>query len=94
MRETIDAIVEAGAVPISIIIVGVGSADFSAMDVLDADDKPLVSSRGKKMCRDIVQFVPFRKYERSHYTLLASEVLAEVPTQVVEWANMHGIRPN
>jgi hypothetical protein len=93
MQDTIDAIVDAGLLPISIIIVGVGSADFTAMQILDADDRPLVSSRGRKMVRDIVQFVPFRKYARQHYTVLASEVLAEVPTQLVEWANMHHIRP-
>lgn len=34
--------------PLSIIIVGVGSADFSAMDELDADEKPLYSMRYKK----------------------------------------------
>jgi hypothetical protein len=32
---------------LSIIIVGVGDADFSAMDVLDADDEPLYSKRFK-----------------------------------------------
>jgi hypothetical protein len=93
MKDTIDAIVDAGTVPLSIIIVGVGNADFAAMDVLDADDHPLVSSKGKQMVRDIVQFVPFRKFANLHYTVLASEVLAEVPKQVVDWANMHGIRP-
>jgi hypothetical protein len=92
MRATIDAIVDAGTIPLSIIIVGVGPADFTAMEVLDADDQPLVSTSGKRMVRDIVQFVPFRKFARLHYTTLAAEVLAEVPTQVVEWAMMHGIR--
>jgi len=43
--------------------VGVGSADFSAMDVLDADETPLYSKRYKKnMSADIVQFVPFREF--------------------------------
>lgn len=41
--------------PLSIVIVGVGNADFSNMDVLDADDKPLYSRTYKKyMARDIV----------------------------------------
>ena len=49
--------------PLSIIIVGVGSADFSAMDELDADEVPLYSKRfKKKMAADIVQFVPFREF--------------------------------
>jgi hypothetical protein len=39
----------------SIVIVGVGRADFGMMKELDGDDGP--SSAVKK--RDIVQFVPF-----------------------------------
>jgi len=31
---------------------------------LDADDKSLVNNHGKKMSRDIVQFVSLRKYAR------------------------------
>jgi hypothetical protein len=36
MQQTIDAVIAAGAFPISIIIVGVGGEDFSDMRVLDA----------------------------------------------------------
>jgi hypothetical protein len=93
MQDTIDAIVEAGRIPLSIIIVGVGTADFRAMDQLDADDVPLVSRRGVKMVRDIVQFVPFARFARAHYSALASEVLEEIPRQVVDWARLAGIRP-
>ena len=38
MPDTIRAIVRASRLPMSIIIVGVGGADFSAMDKLDCDD--------------------------------------------------------
>ena len=50
----------------SIIIVGVGSADFSAMSELDGDDEDgvLMSQRGEPVARDIVQFVPFRKVQK------------------------------
>ena len=51
---TVAQIVEASVLPLSIVIVGVGDADFSAMKVLDADDVPL-SYKGKAMARDIVQ---------------------------------------
>lgn len=47
MANTERAIVQASALPMSIIIVGVGSADFSAMDALDADDQPL-AYRGQR----------------------------------------------
>jgi hypothetical protein len=93
MQDTTDSIVDAGRIPLSIIIVGVGNADFAAMDVLDADEVPLVSRRGEKMCRDLVQFVPFNKFARQHYSVLAAEVLDEVPRQLCEWAEMNGVRP-
>uniref|UniRef100_A0A8C9DEM4 Copine C-terminal domain-containing protein n=1 Tax=Prolemur simus TaxID=1328070 RepID=A0A8C9DEM4_PROSS len=45
----------------SIIIVGVGNADFTDMQILDGDDGVLRSPRGEPALRDIVQFVPFRE---------------------------------
>jgi len=47
----------------SIIIVGVGGADFDAMEFLDGDNGVLRSSSGEPAVRDIVQFVPFRKFQ-------------------------------
>jgi hypothetical protein len=93
MPDTKDAIVDAGRVPLSIIIVGVGNADFSAMDELDADDVPLVSRSGKKMERDLVQFVPYNKFANMHYSAIAQAVLEEVPRQLIEWAELNGVRP-
>ena len=40
-QDTIDAIVAASGLPLSIIIIGVGDADFAAMEELDADKEPL-----------------------------------------------------
>jgi hypothetical protein len=54
MDETIAGIVRASALPLSIVIIGVGAADFSAMRILDADDAPLRAG-GFVMARDIVQ---------------------------------------
>lgn len=55
MEKTIDEIVRGSSLPLSIIIVGVGDADFSSMDILDADDEPLYSKKYKKyMASDIV----------------------------------------
>ncbi len=79
MDATIDQIVRGSSLPLSIIIVGVGGEDFSSMEVLDADDKPLYSTKlGKQMERDIVQFVPFREFKDDPYRL-AKETLEEVP---------------
>lgn len=55
LQASIDNIVRASRLPLSIIIVGVGSADFSAMDQLDADEIPLYSQKYKRfMDADIV----------------------------------------
>jgi len=43
MQASIDAIVAASGLPLSIVVVGVGSADFTSMETLDADDAPLFS---------------------------------------------------
>ena len=57
LEESIDAIVDASQLPLSIIIVGVGNDKFDKMDKLDSDDK-LLESGSKTAARDIVQFVP------------------------------------
>lgn len=54
MQQTVDQIIKACYIPLSIIIVGIGQENFSNMEMLDADDTPLVSSFGEKMFRDIV----------------------------------------
>lgn len=79
MQKTIDEIVRGSSNPLSIIIVGVGSADFDSMDQLDADDTPLYSMKYKRfMASDIVQFVPYRDF-RQNPIALAKETLEEVP---------------
>ena len=43
MQKSIDQIVRGSTLPIAIIIVGVGDADFSSMEVLDGDEEALYS---------------------------------------------------
>ena len=62
MDETRHAVVQASKLPMSIIIVGVGNADFAAMEFLDGDSRVLRSHTGEEAVRDIVQFVPFRDF--------------------------------
>ncbi|CAL8074659.1 unnamed protein product [Orchesella dallaii] len=54
---TRDALVEASNTPMSVIIIGIGDEDFTAMDKMDSDEKLLKSRSNKKAVRDIVQFV-------------------------------------
>ncbi|KAL2308233.1 hypothetical protein Nmel_001241 [Mimus melanotis] len=93
LDQTRTAIVNASKLPMSIIIVGVGGADFDAMEFLDGDDGVLRSSSGEPAVRDIVQFVPFRKFQNSPKEALAQCVLAEVPQQVVNYFSTYKLQP-
>uniref|UniRef100_A0A4W5M2Z1 Copine-3 n=1 Tax=Hucho hucho TaxID=62062 RepID=A0A4W5M2Z1_9TELE len=63
LDQTRSAIVNASRLPMSIIIIGVGGADFTAMEFLDGDDGRLRAPTGETAARDIVQFVPFRQFQ-------------------------------
>ena len=99
LEETKKAIVIAANYPISIIIIGVGSSDFYAMEELDGDDVR-VSYNGVFATRDIVQFVSLRDFvmstrgEVNCRAKLAEEVLREIPDQVSEFMRMAGLKPN
>lgn len=93
MPETIDQIVRASFLPISIIIVGIGnSEELNDMKTLDADTKALVSSHGQAAARDTVQFVKFNDF-KSNPEKLAEEVLREVPNQMTNFLGMMKIAP-
>nr|XP_020638101.1 copine-1-like isoform X1 [Pogona vitticeps] len=93
LDQTRQAIVSASKLPMSIIIVGVGSAEFKAMEFLDGDDGVLKSLTGEPVVRDIVQFVPFRQFQNAPREALAQTVLAEVPKQLVSYFKMVGLAP-
>jgi len=57
------------------------------MKLLDGDGE---KSEDK---RDVVQFVPYRKYQ-GKTTMLAEEVLAELPKQLCEYKRIVGKKPN
>ena len=95
MAETKAALAKASGVPLSLIIVGVGSDPFTQMKTLDSDDGALSTESGKhKALRDIVQFVPMSDFAGKPEAALAAEVLAEVPSQVLQYMAMRGINPN
>jgi uncharacterized protein YegL len=85
MEETINEIKISSRYPMSIIIVGVGNADFEQMKKLDGDDKTTEY-------RDIVQFVPLNKFI-SDPNKIAAETLAEVPFQLVSYARKNDVYP-
>lgn len=84
---TKQSMINASDAPLSIVIVGVGNADFGRMKFLDdfADDNPNQ--------RDIVQFVEFNRHAHDR-SQLTKESLDEIPDQVVEYFyDSRGIKP-
>ena len=95
--DTVDALVEGSFLPLSVIIIGIGDSeenlkDFKFMEILYADDIPLISRNGIKRQRDLVQFVPFYKFEGNEKKL-AEEVLDEIPRQIIEYYTLNFIYP-
>uniref|UniRef100_A0A673Y2P5 Copine-2 n=1 Tax=Salmo trutta TaxID=8032 RepID=A0A673Y2P5_SALTR len=94
MDEARHAIVQAAKLPMSIIIIGVGNADFAAMEFLDGDSSVLRSYTGEEAVRDIVQFVPFRDFRNAPKETLAKSVLAELPQQVTQYFKQRNLSPS
>ena len=87
LKATRSAIAQASCLPMSSIIIGVGSKDFSFMNLLDSDD-----SSGRKAEGDIVQFVKLQRFIRRQGTrttwnkeLLTKKVPEELPDQLVDY---------
>eukprot|EP00158_Paraphelidium_tribonemae_P005225 Partr_v1_DN27233_c0_g1_i7_m38564 putative copine family len=96
-QNTIDAIVRASDLPMSIVIVGIGLADFTQMEELDGDDEPMLrDSRGNRAKRDIVNFVPYRDYIKINGRIqyFSKELLSEVPLNVVQYFHKEKVSPN
>jgi len=71
--------------PLSIVIVGIGHADFSAMRFLD-------DRRSGPSMVDNVQFVEFNRYRHDKYALTQA-TLDEIPGQLEHYFIRHGIMP-
>lgn len=91
MDLTKKAIVDSSHLPLSIIIIGIGNANFDNMDILDGDEG-LWDASGRKAQRDLVQFVPFNQFAGDP-TALAAHVLEELPLQLTEYMRLVGKMP-
>ena len=95
MKETTKLLVECASLPLSVIIIGIGDADFSNMIILDGDEITLTDFDGNKTKRDLVQFVEYEKFKKGGYSTknseeLSEEVLKEIPRQIEEYYSMFG----
>ncbi|KAI3968490.1 hypothetical protein MKX01_007800 [Papaver californicum] len=93
LQETIDSLVRASDLPLSILIIGVGGADFKDMEKLDADNGNCLQSRtGQLATRDIVQFVPMREVQGNQLSVVQS-LLEELPGQFLTYMRSRDIKP-
>ncbi|CAM8923552.1 unnamed protein product [Rhodiola kirilowii] len=96
VAETKNALVKASDLPLSVLIVGVGNADFSQMEELDADNgRRLQDSAGRVATRDIVQFVPMREVNVAAGQIsVVQSLLEELPGQFLTFMQSRDIKPN
>ena len=83
--ETKQHLIDASNDPLSVVIVGIGEADFTGMEFLDAFDPTTEDGR------DITKFVRFNDFKS--YNALTEAVLDEIPEQLVEFYSEKGILP-
>jgi hypothetical protein len=85
VMETKKHLIASSKDPLSVVIVGIGDADFMGMEFLDAFDPKVEDGR------DITKFVRFEDY--SNYNALTEAVLDEIPDQLVDYYFGKGILP-
>ena len=88
MELTKRAIHAASDAPLSIVIVGIGNADFGLMNTLDDFQNDGILTGG----RDIVQFVPFSQHMHDRSSLTRA-TLEELPDQMVDYFTSRNILP-
>ena len=81
-QDTIDVLVNCDVLPLSVIIIGIGNANFQNMYILDSEDGTmLTNSYGVQTKRDLVQFVEFNKFGGNSQAL-SQQVLKKIPSDV------------
>lgn len=123
MQDTIDALVDASRLPLSIILVGIKDKSLpdsnfavknrikSEMEILNSfneknsnslkssdensnknisQSSQLISRNGRKMERNVVKFVLFDESKSDEWN--SAEILKDIPSQLVEWTEMNGIK--
>lgn len=83
VKETRKVLLEASEAPLSIVIVGIGDADFKGMEFLDEHDN---AER-----RSITKFVRFSDFKS--FNALTEAVLDEIPNQLVSYFFERNILP-
>eukprot|EP00537_Pseudo-nitzschia_pungens_P001137 CAMPEP_0172367806 /NCGR_PEP_ID=MMETSP1060-20121228/23762_1 /TAXON_ID=37318 /ORGANISM="Pseudo-nitzschia pungens, Strain cf. cingulata" /LENGTH=635 /DNA_ID=CAMNT_0013092179 /DNA_START=237 /DNA_END=2144 /DNA_ORIENTATION=- len=85
IQETKECLIAASNEPLSVVILGIGGADFAGMEFLDSFDARIEQGR------DITKFVAFNDYKS--YNALTEAVLDEIPDQLVDYFYAQNIMP-
>ena len=88
MGDTIDSLVEASLLPLSLIIIGIGNSSFSQMGEITNNKEPLISSGGIKSSRNIVQFISYNDY-KNEPEKIAEKILNKIPSQVIKFYDLN-----
>lgn len=82
-EATVRELIKLSMLPLSVVIIGLGTEDFHKMQDLDGSNGAL--RRGNEFAaREFVQFVPFQDF-RGDLSSLAEKVLGGIPDQVVSY---------
>ena len=93
MEETINEIVEASYQALSIVIVGIGPADFTEMERFN--DHTTLKAATKAMKRHSCVFVPLEKtLKEGPLRQVTSWALQDIPCQIGEFCKMHEFHPD
>ena len=84
INTIIDRIIESSKLPLSIIIIGVGSDVTNDMKKLNGEDGKLIDSKGEALEKDIVQYVHFNDYNEN-IEKLTQEVFRYIPQQIKDY---------
>lgn len=81
--------------PVSIVVVGIGPAEFNSMSVLDSNK---LIYGGRAVDREVVQFVAFREFVEKYDATsgsyhLTKHVMANIPDQMIGYMKLKGILP-
>ncbi|KAJ3037771.1 Copine-8, partial [Rhizophlyctis rosea] len=93
LQATLAAIVKGSGLPLSILIVGVGNADFGKMEILDPEEDVAVEHGGKKAERDNVSFVKLRDVKGRGGGGVATALLTRLPQHILQYMTIHKIQP-
>lgn len=99
----VSPLLQGSDLPLSIIILGMGDADFHFMEILDGDSQVL-KYNGQESKRDVnqkycvneqmVQFVSFEELRNKSCEEIVESLLFELPRQFMDYMNGHQLSPD